>query len=178
MFREALGVSVQPGGRVAADASVGATDFGLYFTYWSFFIASSALLLAILFFRLGVEARLKQIGILRASGFTIATIRRLLLTEAVALAVLGDIIGTAGAIVYGNLIIRPANLVARGRYHAACAACNAALTRPRSARWSRRGRSLRAGVAADDREAVATIPAHRADDRSRAGRRCPLGTQE
>ena len=49
----------------------GATDFGEYFTYFSFFLVASALLLALLFFRLGVEQRLRQIGVLRASGFTV-----------------------------------------------------------------------------------------------------------
>ncbi|MEX1130331.1 MAG: ABC transporter permease, partial [Vicinamibacterales bacterium] len=102
---EALGVSVQPVRRLAAAASVGATDFGLYFTYFSFFIVVSALLLAILFFRLGVEQRLKQIGIMRAAGFPIATVRRLLLLEAVALAAVGGVIGVAGAIAYGQVIM-------------------------------------------------------------------------
>ncbi len=157
---EALGVSVQPVRRLAAEASVGATDFGLYFTYFSFFIVVSALLLAILFFRLGVEARLKQIGILRASGFTIATVRRLLLMEAVALAVAGrrprhrrrDRVRQPDH-------VRPANVVGRrGRYHAAGAARDAALARPRGARRGRRRRPLRAGVAADGRRSCRRDP--------------------
>jgi putative ABC transport system permease protein len=102
---EALGVSIQPVRQLALQASVGATDFGEYFTYFSFFIVVSALLLAILFFRLGVEQRLRQIGIMRAAGFTTATIRRLLLTEAVALAVIGSAIGMLGAIAYGQVIM-------------------------------------------------------------------------
>jgi putative ABC transport system permease protein len=102
---EALGVTVQPVRRLAAEASVGATDFGEYFTYFSFFIVVSALLLAILFFRLGVEQRLRQIGILRAAGFTIASIRRLLMTEAIVLASVGGLIGMAGALAYGHLIM-------------------------------------------------------------------------
>lgn len=102
---EALGVSVQPVRRLATEASAGATDFGLYFTYFSFFIVVSALLLAILFFRLGVEQRLRQIGIMRAAGFRIAVVRRLLLSEAGALAVLGGLIGMAGAVAYGQLIM-------------------------------------------------------------------------
>jgi ABC-type antimicrobial peptide transport system permease subunit len=102
---EALGVTVQPVRRLAAEASVGATDFGQYFTYFSFFIVVSALLLAVLFFRLGVEQRLRQIGIMRAAGFKVAMVRRLLLAEAVALAFAGSIIGIAGAIAYGQLIV-------------------------------------------------------------------------
>lgn len=102
---EALGVSVQPVRRLAAQASAGATDFGEYFTYFSFFIVVSALLLAVLFFRLGVEQRLRQIGILRAAGFNLRTIRGLLLAEAVALAAIGGVIGIAGAILYGRVIM-------------------------------------------------------------------------
>lgn len=102
---EAMGVSVQPVRRLAIQASTGATDFGQYFIYFSFFIVVSALLLAILFFRLGVEQRLRQIGIMRAAGFTVAMLRRLLLVEAVALAAIGAVIGTAGAIAYGQLIV-------------------------------------------------------------------------
>ena len=102
---EALGVSVQQVRQLAAEASVGATDFGEYFTYFSFFIVVSALLLAVLFFRLGVEQRLRQIGIFRAAGFNLATIRRLLLTEATALAAIGGVIGIAGAVAYGRLIM-------------------------------------------------------------------------
>ena len=102
---EALGVSIQPVRQLALQASVGATDFGEYFTYFSFFIVVSALLLAILFFRLGVEQRLRQIGIMRAAGFTIATIRRLLLVEAVALAVIGSLVGILGAVAYGQVIM-------------------------------------------------------------------------
>lgn len=102
---EALGVTVQPVRRLARQASVGATDFGEYFTYFSFFIVVSALLLAVLFFRLGVEQRLRQIGIMRAAGFDLRVIRRLLLSEAVALAAVGGILGIGGAIAYGQLIM-------------------------------------------------------------------------
>ena len=63
------GFGVYPARALALEASVGATDFGEYFTYFSFFLVVSALLLASLFFRLGVEQRLKEIGMLRALGF-------------------------------------------------------------------------------------------------------------
>ena len=49
-------------------ASAGATDFGEYFTYFSTFLVVSALLLAGLFFKLGVEQRLQEIGLLQAVG--------------------------------------------------------------------------------------------------------------
>src|SRR5206468_1405313 len=72
----AAGVTVAFVGRTAATASTGATDFGAYFSYFSVFLVVSALCLAALFFRLSVEQRLPEIGVLRAAGFSISAIRR------------------------------------------------------------------------------------------------------
>ena len=101
----AAGVTVRDVRRETLTASGGATDFGEYFTYFSFFLVASALLLALLFFRLGVEQRLRQIGILRAAGFTISHLRKLLVAEALVLAVVGSAIGVVGALAYGSLMI-------------------------------------------------------------------------
>ena len=49
-------------------ASRGATDFGQYFVYFSFFLVVSALLLVSLFFKLGIEQRAREVGLLRAVG--------------------------------------------------------------------------------------------------------------
>ena len=100
-----MGVSITPVRAQALAASSGATDFGEYFTYFSFFIVVSALLLVVLFFKLGIEQRLRQTGILRAAGFTMATIRRLLLAEAAILAVAGGALGAAGAVLYARSIV-------------------------------------------------------------------------
>ena len=43
----------------------------------------SALLLSALFFRLSIEQRLPQIGVLRAAGFSLADIRRVFLIEGI-----------------------------------------------------------------------------------------------
>jgi ABC-type antimicrobial peptide transport system permease subunit len=101
----AMGVTIYPARAAALTAAQGATDFGEYFTYFSFFLVVSALLLAVLFFKLGVEQRLKQVGILRAAGYTMATIRRLLLGEAVVLAFAGAAVGVLGAVAYGQFIV-------------------------------------------------------------------------
>ncbi len=101
----AMSVAITPVRALALTASAGATDFGEYFTYFSFFIVVSALLLVVLFFKLGIEQRLRQTGILRASGFTMATVRRLMLTEAVVLALAGAALGAAGALLYARLIV-------------------------------------------------------------------------
>ncbi len=81
------------------DASRGSTDFGEYFVYFSFFLIAGAVLLAGLFFRLGVEQRVREIGTLRALGFASATIRRLFLVEGAVLAGAGALLGAAGAVI-------------------------------------------------------------------------------
>jgi hypothetical protein len=101
----AMGIAVVPARDLALQASSGTTDFGEYFTYFSFFLVVSALLLAVMFFRLGVEQRLRQIGILRAAGFTIGHVRRLLLVEAAALSLAGAAIGALGAVAYAHAIV-------------------------------------------------------------------------
>ncbi len=86
-------------------ASQGATDFGEYFVYFSFFLMVSALLLTGLFFKLGVEQRLREIGVLRALGFSVAKIRTIFLWEGAALAVAGAVVGMAGSLAYGAFVV-------------------------------------------------------------------------
>ena len=101
----ALGFVVYPARSLALEASAGVTDFGLYFIYFSFFLVVSALLLASLFFRLGVEQRLRELGLLRATGFPATAIRRVFLTEAGILSVIGSALGVAGAVLYAELVM-------------------------------------------------------------------------
>lgn len=91
------GISVMAARREALSASRGSTDFDQYFFYFSFFVIVSALLLVGLFFRLGVEQRLTEIGLLRALGFTPADVRRQFLVEGAAVAVAGALPGALGA---------------------------------------------------------------------------------
>jgi ABC-type lipoprotein release transport system permease subunit len=86
-------------------ASRGATNFGEYFVYFSFFLVASALVLAALFFRLGVEQRAREVGLLRAVGYTTPMVRRLFTMEGLLLAVAGSAIGIAGAVGYGALMM-------------------------------------------------------------------------
>jgi hypothetical protein len=97
----ASGLSVRDVRGDGVAASRGATDFGEYFTDFSFFLVVSALMLAALFFRLGVEQRAREVGLLRAVGFTPAGVRRLFLAEGFMLAAIGGLLGAAGAVAYG-----------------------------------------------------------------------------
>ena len=86
-------------------ASRGTTDFGEYFLYFSFFLIVSAVLLAALFFRLGVEQRARELGSLRALGFRLSTLRTIFLVEGAILATAGSLLGLLGAIAYGSLMV-------------------------------------------------------------------------
>lgn len=101
----AMGFSVIPARAQGLEASRGATDFGEYFLYFSFFLVISALLLTALFFKLGVEQRLREIGVLQAVGFPAAKIRALFLAEGLSLAIIGSVIGLASALAYGQLMM-------------------------------------------------------------------------
>lgn len=99
------GFSISPVRIEGLEASRGATDFGEYFVYFSFFLVAGALLLASLFFKLGIEQRLREIGTLRAVGFSASVVRSLFLREGLVLATAGSILGVIGAVGYGALMI-------------------------------------------------------------------------
>lgn len=99
------GMSLYAAREQGMQASRGATDFGEYFTYFSFFLMVSAVLLAALFFRLGVEQRLREIGLLRAVGWAPSSIRGLFLAEGAILASIGSLLGTGLAVGYCAAIL-------------------------------------------------------------------------
>jgi ABC-type antimicrobial peptide transport system permease subunit len=100
-----LGMAVfDPRAQSLASAQ-GSTDFGQYFAYFSFFLVISALLLAGLFFQLGIEQRLREIGTLRAVGFSPGRIRRIFVAEGFVLAIVGSMVGTIGALAYGWFLL-------------------------------------------------------------------------
>ena len=96
---------VTPVRAAALEAARGSTDFGEYFVYFSFFLVVAALLLAGLFFRLGLEQRLREVGLLEALGFSAKRLRRLYLGEGLVLSTLGGLIGMAGAAAYAALVL-------------------------------------------------------------------------
>jgi hypothetical protein len=113
-FGQALMARVAPAARglVVEDvraralaAARGATDFGQYFVYFSFFLVVAALLLAGLFFRFGLEQRLAELGLLRAVGFTERQLRGLFLAEGAVLGGAGAVLGALGAIGYAALMM-------------------------------------------------------------------------
>lgn len=100
-----MGLAILPVRADGLAASRGATDFGEYFLYFSFFLVVSALLLASLFFKFGIEQRLREIGTLQAIGFPRSKIRNLFLAEGLVLSLVGSLLGLLGAVAYGYVIL-------------------------------------------------------------------------
>lgn len=96
---------VTPVREVALAAARGSTDFGQYFIYFSFFLVVSGLLLAGLFFRLGLERRLREVGLLEAVGFSAQQLRRQYLTEGLVLSGLGGVLGAGAAVGYASAVL-------------------------------------------------------------------------
>jgi hypothetical protein len=96
---------VTPVRRAALEAARGSTDFGEYFVYFSFFLVVAGLLLAGLFFRLGLEQRLREVGLLEALGFSATRLRRHYLSEGLVLSALGGTIGLLAAGAYAALVL-------------------------------------------------------------------------
>jgi ABC-type lipoprotein release transport system permease subunit len=87
------------------EAAAGSTDFGEYFGYFSGFLIIAALVLSGLFFRLGIEQRSAEIGVLLAVGFPIRAVVRQFVTEGAVLALLGSTLGIGGALAYGSAMM-------------------------------------------------------------------------
>src|SRR5262249_26219239 len=89
----------------ALAASRGGFDFALLFLGFSCFLIASALLLVGLLFRLNLDRRAGQVGVLLASGFTRRAVRNLLLAEGVLLALVGGVIGVVAAVLYAEFLL-------------------------------------------------------------------------
>jgi ABC-type antimicrobial peptide transport system permease subunit len=100
-----LGLSMQPVKLLGLQAAQGTTDFTGLFIGFSFFLIVSAALLAGLLFRLGIERRLAEIGLLSSVGLAMRQIGRLLLAEGIVLVAVGAALGTVAAIGYAAVMV-------------------------------------------------------------------------
>ena len=99
------GLVVQPLREQGLERAQGATDFtGLFFGLSLFLIASAALLVGLLF-RLAVEQRAREVGLLRAIGFPAKTVLRRFLGEGLIVAAIGTAAGLIGAAAYAALML-------------------------------------------------------------------------
>jgi len=86
-------------------ASRGGTDFGGLFLGFSFFLIASGLLLVGLLFRLALDRRAKEVGLLLAAGYRVRTMQRLLLAEGLVVALVGAAFGLAVAVLYNRVLL-------------------------------------------------------------------------
>jgi ABC-type antimicrobial peptide transport system permease subunit len=91
--------------REALQAGAGSVDFGMLFLGFSVFLIVAALLLVGLLFRLNLDRRASEIGLLLATGFRRRAVRLLFLAEGAILALVGGLIGLAGAVLYAGAML-------------------------------------------------------------------------
>jgi hypothetical protein len=89
----------------ALQSSKGGTPFGLLFLGFSFFLILSALLLVGLLFRLNLDRRAPEVGLLFAEGYSRRVVALLLLGEGAALALAGVLLGGLAALLYSRALV-------------------------------------------------------------------------
>jgi putative ABC transport system permease protein len=87
------------------NAASGTTPFDMLFLSLSFFVIIAALLLVSLLFRLGIQLRTRQLGLLMAQGFTPQRVRGLLIRETGLVAIVGAVLGVGLGLLYARLMI-------------------------------------------------------------------------
>jgi len=100
-----VGLAFQPVRAQGLQAANGSNDFSVLFISFSFFLILSAVILVGLLFRLAIEQRVKQWGLLAAIGYAPRQVRRLMLNEGVLLVVIGGVLGIFAAIGYAQFML-------------------------------------------------------------------------
>lgn len=104
-----LGMLVEPIRQQGVESAQNGTDFSGLFIGLSFFILVAAIILTALLFRLNLETRSSQIGLLAALGFQQNQIRRFYLSEGLVTALFGALLGTIISAFYTQLVFRILN---------------------------------------------------------------------
>jgi putative ABC transport system permease protein len=102
---EQVGLHFEAVREQALNSAAQSQDFGQLFLGFSLFLVVAALLLMEMLFQLGLEQRASEVGILLALGLTPKRVRRLLLVEGVALALVGGLVGALGGIAYAKAML-------------------------------------------------------------------------
>jgi putative ABC transport system permease protein len=100
-----LGLGFVPIKALGLQAATGSNDFAGLFIGFSLFLILSAIILVGLLFRLGLEQRVRQVGLLAALGYPPRQVARLLLIEGTLLSLLGGALGCLAAIGYAHLMV-------------------------------------------------------------------------
>jgi ABC-type antimicrobial peptide transport system permease subunit len=101
----AMGFWFVPVRAQGVEAAAGTTPFNFLFIGFSFFIIAAAVMLIALLFKLGVDQRAAEVGVLLATGISQNRTRWLLAAEGAVVAAAGALVGVAGGIGYAWLMI-------------------------------------------------------------------------
>ena len=101
----ALGLAFRPVLAEGLQAAVGANDFTQLFIGFSFFLILSAIILASLMFRLGIQRRINQLGLLNSVGWPEGRMQRLFVGEGLLVCVAGCVLGSVLAVAFARLMI-------------------------------------------------------------------------
>jgi putative ABC transport system permease protein len=104
-----LGMALLPAKRQALAAASGTTPFDGLFLGFSFFLMASAMMLTALLFRLGVEQRAREVGLLLATGASAARVRRLFAGESLIVAAVGAAVGGVAGVAYAAFMVHGLN---------------------------------------------------------------------
>ncbi len=102
---EQIGMSFLPLREQAFAATKAPVDFGQLFLSFSFFLLAAAAVLTGLLFVFALEQRNEEAGLLLALGWRPRQVRWLLLGEGAVLAIVGSLVGLAGALGYTHLVL-------------------------------------------------------------------------
>ncbi|NLA74920.1 MAG: ABC transporter permease, partial [Deltaproteobacteria bacterium] len=104
-----LGIIIEPVREQGISASRNGTDFSGLFLGLSFFILAASIILTALLFRLNLETRSGEVGILTALGFKENQVRGIFMREGFVVAVAGGIAGLLLSLVYTWCVFRILN---------------------------------------------------------------------
>jgi ABC-type lipoprotein release transport system permease subunit len=102
---EAMGLVFQPVKQQGLAAAVGTTPFQVLFLMFSGFLIAAAMMLQALLFRLGIDIRGPEIGLLLAVGWQRRQVTRLLAREGLLVAAGGSLLGLIVGVGYGALLL-------------------------------------------------------------------------
>src|SRR5205085_3300383 len=86
-------------------ASAGTTPFDVLFLLFSTFLIAAALMLIAILFRLGIEQRASEVGLLMAVGFSRRRVAGLMAAEGLLIAGFGGLAGAAMGVGYAWLLL-------------------------------------------------------------------------
>jgi putative ABC transport system permease protein len=104
-----LGMVVEPIREQGLSAARNGTDFSGLFLGLSFFILAAAVILTTLLFRLNLETRSAEVGVLSALGFKEKQVRSFFLLEGFVVALAGGLVGLVFSVIYTSAVFRILN---------------------------------------------------------------------